>query len=93
MKRVEYQRKSKFEFTNDLLIVDRENEFIEGSFGSIPFSEIKGLWKNSHKKIFGMVYYIKVLTRDRIIQITPNLKKEEDADKIEEHLKKVLRIK
>ena len=93
MKRIEYERKVKFEFSNNLLIVDREKEFIEGSFGCIPFSEIKGVWKNNHKKRFHMVHYVKVLTRDRIIQVTPDLKKEEDVDKIEKYLKKVLRIK
>ena len=75
------------------LVIDEKNKEIRGRFGKVRFSEVVGAWKNYRKKGTRTVYYVQLLTKDRIYTITPEMDRESDVRRVLRTLKKVLGIK
>lgn len=88
MKILEVENKIIFKF-NALksLTIDRDSKVVKYWDGKINFDDIIGYWKNYHPggKLF--VYYIMLLTRNRIHKITPEIEEEDSIDKILDILK------
>ncbi len=63
------------------LIIDRENNFLEYWGGKIYFYQIMGYWKNSRPSRRRMLYYVVLLTKEKMHRITPGMG-ESDAEKV-----------
>ncbi len=72
------------------LRIDRKRGLIEFENNSIPFSEVKGYWKNYHPKGRRLVFYAMLLTKNRLYKITPEIKDEESIEKILEVLRDII---
>ena len=55
------------------LIIDPENLFIQYWGGKIFFYQVMGYWKNYRRKGGDMVYYVVLLTKERMHRITPEM--------------------
>lgn len=74
------------------LIIDAKERKICGSFGDVKFDEVVGAWKNYRKKGSKIVYYVQLLTKNKIYTITPEMERERDVREILKALKKFLKI-
>jgi len=63
------------------LVIDKERLLIEYWGGKIYFYQVMGYWKNQRPKGGKTVYYVVLLTRDKMHRITPETD-EETVEKV-----------
>ncbi len=78
----------KFSFFKSL-VVDKIKEVIKYQGDEIPFSSVKGYWKNYRVVRRKKVYYVMLLTSQKMFPITPHID-EYDADEVLNGLRKLL---
>ncbi len=93
MKKVVEGDRVSFRFsTLKKLVIDKEKGSIEYWDGNIPFSSVRGYWKNYHPKGKKMVYYVMLLTSQKLHKITPELGNEGLVDEILDILQKYVPV-
>ena len=81
-----------FKFTPiSSLVIDRKSKILKFKSWKVPFSEVKGYWKNHRIKGGRIVYYIMLLTSKKMDRITPEMD-EYDVDEVLEYLKKEIKL-
>ncbi len=64
------------------LKIDRVNGVIEYWEDKIPFHQVIGYWKNYRPRGRKFLFYVMLLTRNRLHRITPEMKDEDSVEKI-----------
>ncbi len=75
-----------------ILKIDKRNRIIEYWEGIIPFSQIMGYWKNYRPKGKRFLFYVMLLTKNKLHRITPEMKDEDSVEKILEVLRDTIPV-
>ncbi len=71
------------------LKINRKYRYLEYGKWQVKFDEIKGYWKNYRFAGRKLVYYIVLLTSDKMAPITPEMD-EYDVNEVYTYLKKII---